>query len=137
MVIVISLLAALFCNTPLFSQTNKSAEYRWTKPFKQDDTIFHKFSNEPALYFNKEISISLNDFNDNTIVSVKGTIKYLNAEGVSSYSTVKIPESYNKNFDYYDIANTDNKADRPKYYNLSVSHFAARILKPNGTVVMQ
>ena len=71
----------------------------------------------------------------NPLIKKHLRIKFLTQKGIDKYSKIILPESFNPAYDYYNVRPENRKnVYRPLGEFECVKFFAARIIKPNGTI---
>lgn len=95
-----------------------------------NETIYSNFTNYPAVILLDKTDWKINDQNNTTVVKKHMRIKFLSPEALPIYSKITVPETLDSLREYADLpVKNRNKVHRPKYYNLELLNFNARILR--------
>jgi len=129
------LLLALFCAHVLTAQNVK---YRKTylQPWEQrpnfDHAVDSAFAHADAVVLSEETEWRMNDRQNTTTVTKRSRIKILTKQGAAQCSRTAVPQGADPASEYSDVplAYREN-LHRPKYFDLDITLFHARILKPN------
>ncbi|OWY19459.1 DUF3857 domain-containing protein [Sphingobacteriales bacterium UPWRP_1] len=129
------LLLGLLC---LCEARSQNVKYRKTylQPWEQRPNFNHSvdsaFANADAVVLNEETEWQINDRQNTTIVTKRSRIKILTQQGAAQCSWVALPQGTDIASEYSDVPLMQrNYVHRPKYFDLDITLFHARILKPN------
>ena len=113
----------------------KKTKPRWeARPIYQAD-IEDQFAEEDVVILKEAVSWKMNDLEYTTLFRCNKQIYFATQEGLDQYTRVSVPESIDPSHEYADLHLKEReKIHRPKYFNLEILYFAARVIKPNGTV---
>lgn len=141
--ILIILIALIFCNTNSNGQTNfnayKKFNYIWTNTQPSAIPLNPIFSNEDVVYLSDDhlmsVGGSLGSVNG-IVFQRKARVKFLTQKGIEEKSNIILPESLDPLYDDHNLPFTNNKIKKgPAYFDLALNWFAARIIKPDGSVI--
>lgn len=115
-----------------FLKKKFQAEWEATPAYKAD--IDPAFVDEEAVILKEAITWKMNDQENTTLFSCNRKIYFATQEGIDNQSTITVPESIDPSYEYADLPLSErSETHRPKYFNLEILHFEARIIKPDGS----
>ncbi len=105
----------------------------WEQRPDFEHQIDSAFLGEDAVILSEFTEWSLNNRFNSTLVTTHRRVIILTTQGITTGSRVNIPEVIDPTSEYSDIS-VDERGGiyRPKYFDLEINFFKARILKPNG-----
>ncbi|MEZ4887332.1 MAG: hypothetical protein R3E32_21550 [Chitinophagales bacterium] len=93
------------------------------------------FADEDAVILKEAVSWKMNDQENTTLFHCNKKIYFATQAGIDQHSTISLPENIDPSYEYADLPMAERaETHRPKYFNLEILYFEARILKPNGSV---
>ncbi|HRI27465.1 MAG TPA: DUF3857 domain-containing protein [Chitinophagales bacterium] len=136
------LLFLLFLPLMLPAQ-NTGYRKTYKQPYKNPpDTlcaVHPRFANAPAVELQHFTNIKVNNRFFTTLLSGSVRTHILTQQGAQMCSVFSLPESFDPLYERSDLPATGtNQIHRPKFFDLDILYFHARIIKPNGkTVTLQ
>lgn len=135
-VTVLTILSILW-NIQLAAQHVKyqKRKFEWNKPVKKGEALAEQYKDEDAVILFEKVEWEINDLEQSTLFRKHIRIQFLTPKGIQKHSRITIPEPVDPPREYADIAMSKRAhIHRPKYFDLEILEFGARIIKPNGTV---
>ncbi|HMT30185.1 MAG TPA: hypothetical protein PKD91_12985, partial [Bacteroidia bacterium] len=140
---VLILISLISCNFISHGQINFFAyqkfNYQWTDSKPAAIPVNAAFANEDVVYTDDQHVFSIvGSLGSVTsiIIQRKARIKFLTQKGIDEKSTIILPESLDPLYDDHNLPFTNNKIKKgPSYFDLALNWFAARIIRPDGSVV--
>ncbi|MGB1242110.1 MAG: hypothetical protein ACPG49_06295, partial [Chitinophagales bacterium] len=132
-------LSLLLISTSIFAQNlkflKKKIQPEWQTNPTYKANINPEFADEDAVILKEEVSWKMNDQENTTLFRCNKQIYFATQEGINQHSNITVPESIDPSYEYADVALTKHaEVYRPKYFNLEILYFEARIIKPDGRV---
>lgn len=121
-----------------YSYKNKKFEWPAATPTKIE--VESKFADDDAVILDEETELAIirmaqNMYNNNK-VDKHVRVKFLTRKGIDKFSTFTLPESFDLSRDYGDLEIWKrDSVHRPKANFDAINYFAARIIKPDGSIV--
>jgi hypothetical protein len=123
-------------SVPAFAQSTKYRNYKydWGKAKPKVIPVNSQFSSEDAVILEEKNIIRI-DKNNFFFIEKYMRIKLLTAKGAQQLSKITLPESFDPQYDYRELpfGNSD-RSRKHWYYDMSVTFFAARTIKSDGSV---
>ena len=117
----------------------KPAKYSWEVATPVYGSMDERFQSEDAVAlheYNRLRVYKSNPLYMTLVFEKKARIRYNNIKGIEEHSRFVLPESFDRSYDYHDVAITNRKNKlRPQYFDVEVEFFAARIIRPDGSVL--
>lgn len=117
----------------------KKYKYTWEESFPASVAIEPSFQDQPLVILNEENTLKVSGVKSEFMkvyIEKRQHIKYLSSKELVTGSHFVIPESFDPKLDRSDLPRGNKKfAQRPKLFDVKVLFFAARIKKPDGTIV--
>ena len=139
----ISLLFVLFS---LFSSAQDNSyrnnNYKWDDDQPKRLSVMSEYINEPAVILDEKTNIEILEdkffehFRFNYYIEKTLRIRYQSNKGITQYSKFSLPESFDPAASNYGLTLEEQKhMHRPKGDFNVIVNFAARIIKPDGSIV--
>ena len=134
----------VFASAPVFAQvvnynSYKKFNYQWEIPNPAPIPVSEKFKDEDLVYVDNEQQVSIGGSMgtiNNIMFQRKARLKFLTAKGVQQFSVITIPESLDPLYDQHNEPFKNNAIKKgPDFFETSLNWFAARIIRPDGTVI--
>lgn len=119
----------------------RNYKYKWPEFHPTRLTVNQQYEQSPAVILNEKVRMEMledkfyNNYRFNYFVVKTIRIRYQSAEGISKYSKFSLPETFDPSGSYYGLTLEQQQTmHRPKGDFDMVDYFAARIIKPDGTI---
>ncbi|MFK7906958.1 MAG: hypothetical protein AB8B69_17625 [Chitinophagales bacterium] len=132
-------LLLLLVSTSIFAQNlkflKKKIQPEWQANPTYSADIVPEFADEDVVVLKEAVSWKMNDQENTTLFRCNKQMYFATQKGIDQHSSITVPESIDPSYEYADVS-LARRADiyRPKYFNLEILYFEARIIKPDGRV---
>ncbi|QQS30711.1 MAG: hypothetical protein IPM47_07225 [Sphingobacteriales bacterium] len=131
------LMLLFFISENLLIGQNTKYRKTYLQPWEQrpdfEHTISPEFLDQDAVILSESTEWTFNNRFNSTLVTTHRRVKILTAKGITTGATINIPEVTDPSSEFSDLTVYHRKGiHRPKFFDLEIIHFKARILKPDG-----
>lgn len=131
----ILLAAALLFPLIGYTQSTKYRSYKhsWGTEKPKPRPVDPQFSGSDAVILEENNTIRI-DENNYFFIEKYMRVKLLNENGVQQFSKFSVPETFDPQYDYRNIPYGKEEAKKHWYYDMEMTFFAARAIRPDGTI---
>jgi len=120
-----------------YTQYRQNRPPMWKNPQPQFAPTDSAFLGADAVIVSEQTEWRMNDLERTTTVKKQLAIRFLTPRGIALHNRITIPECTDPAYDYADLPiekRDPQQLHRPKYFDLELLYWSARLVKPDGTV---
>ncbi len=99
-----------------------------------DDSLSQAYAKESVVILFEKEEWEVNNIQNSTLVHKQMRLLYQDKEGIAAHGEITVPSSKDPAYEYMDVPlHKRDELHRPKYFNLTIEYFLARIIRDGKT----